>query len=243
MDLNKLGTTAYADNVDFDNLPAERGQSQPPPTPGAYRFELTPLADENFDEVASEKHGARVKVKFNASAPLKIVQSPASAHNGDPFTTTITNVPRQRGKDESMISSDWDYLNRALKVPTRPVGSRGYAVQLIADSKAVPPKQFSADIEWTWNCSDKRDAFFQQQEGGSAPLPDPSTPGKNIQGCGAKYYQGQPDKGKAADVQANKAGYIEPEPVEGGKAAYPLYIVCSCGATVRAFGNLSRIRE
>ncbi len=242
MNLNELGNTPLQDTVDFDNLPAERGAFAPPPVPGPYRFALSPLTDANFSPIPESKSGPRVQVHFNDAAPLAIVDSPGDVHNGEPFETRISNVPRQRGKDESQVASDWDYLNKALKVAKKPATNKAYCEQLMADSMATPPKQFGADIEWTWNCNEKRDAYFADGSGGSAPVPDQHAPGKNIQGCGAKYYQGQ--TAKVADVTNKKAGYIaKAVEVEGQPAVYPLRIECACGATVRAFANLARIRE
>ncbi len=242
MNLSELGNIPLQDNVDFDNLPAERGASASPPVPGAYRFALSPLKDANFAPIKREGKEDRVQVHFDGAAPLVIVQSPAGVHNGEPFETRISNVPRQRGKDESQVASDWDYLNRAIKLPKRPSTNLEYAKSLIAASAATPATEFAADIEWTWNCNPSRDAYFAAEDGSSQPVPDSNTPGKNIQGCGAKYYQGQSEK--AADVANKKAGYVaKAVEVEGQAAVYPLRISCGCGATVRAFANLARIRE
>lgn len=241
MDLKDLGNTPLQDAVDFDNLPAERGVYPPPPIPGAYRFALSPLEDANFAAVKSAEYGDRAKVKFDEAAPLVIVASPASAHNGEPFQTSLSNVPRPRGKEKN-LASDWDYLNRALKMTARPKTNVEYAQTLIAASKSTPPAQFAADIEWSWGCNDQRDAYFATADAagvvnGSAPVADPNNPGNNIKGCGAKYYQGR--EAKAADVAGKKAGTVV---AVGG--VFPLHHECgNCGASIRAFANLTRIRE
>lgn len=248
MNLSDLGTTALNDSVDMEHLPEQMGSFAPPPPPGPYIWELSPLSGANFDKVDSEAHGARVKVKFDANAPLVIRQSPGGLHDGEPFQTTITNVPRARGKAEDAPKvSDWDYLNAALGHKTRPASNRAFADQLLADAQRRA--QFGADIEWSWNCSAERDAYFDDGQGGSQPAPDPNSAGQNLKGCGCRYYQGTTDKaatppdsatkGKAGTVgKRNVAGEGEPPRLE-----YPLRIECGCGAIVRGFANLTRFRQ
>lgn len=220
MSLNDFSTAPLNDGVDFANLPEQMGSFAPPPPPGPYRFALSPLSAANFDKVQSPDYGERAKVKFDQSAPLVIKQSLAGAHDNEPFQTTITNTPRKRGKgDTAPVASDWDYLNQALKIPVRPTTNRAYCETLLAESQKRA--EFGADLEWSWSCNPNRDAYFDDGQGGQATALNAAT-GANIQGCGARYYQGAVAK------------------VDG---AYPLRLQCAtCGASVRAFANLTRFR-
>lgn len=236
--LNDLGTTPLQDEVDVDKLPEQMGGYSDPPQPGTYRFELPVLKPEAFKKVVTEKFGDRVQVKFDNEAPLKIVQAPpamADEFLGTPFTCTLSNVPRKRGKgDNAPMASDWDYLNRALGEKVRPANNRGYADMLIAQSVKSPKVTFQADVEWSWQCNDKRDARFDDGAGQSTVVPmlaeDGVTPvldaegqPRNVQGCGARIYQ--------KDV-----------PKVNGK--YPRNVTCpQCQASVRGFPNLVRFEK
>lgn len=248
VNLNELGGKLN-DDVDFNNLPSQGGASAPPPPPGPYRFQLPKnLSLNDFDTVKSEQHGQRIKVKFSDNAPLLIVQAHAQAEKDylkTPFRTTLTNVPRARGREKIMVS-DLDYLLKALKiVPGQGVArtNKWYVEQLIA--AAAKGLDFGADVEWSWGCGDQRDAYFltatpEQQAAPGFNLqtaettlwevdPNAADELKNRKGCGAKYYQGEIAK------------------VNG---EWPLKIICGgqkdggpCGAVVRAFGNLTRFKE
>lgn len=227
LDLNQLSGVPFQDGVDVTNLPAQMGQSEPPPQPGPFRFALpATLTLANFDVIAADKtkgQGDRVKVQFNDQAPLLIVQAHAQAADrvNTPFKTSLTNTPRKRGKKDDInapMASDWDYLNQGLAHAQRPVGNRGYVQQLLTDAGAQ--KQFGADIEWSWSCNEERDARFPDGQGGTREMPLPT--GGNQKGCGERYYQQDVDK------------------VNG---MFPLNIGCGkCSAQLRAFGNLTRFK-
>jgi hypothetical protein len=225
MGINDFSKAPIQDEVDFANLPEQFGASQPPPQPGAFRFRLPkPLPDAAFDKVNSETYGERAKVKFDDNAPLLIVQSPKSVYNGEPFNTTITNVPRPRDKEKKVIASDWDYLNQALGFVSRPKSNWEYCTALQA--KAGEGAEFNADIEWSWQCRADRPARFSDGQGGRGEQTNAET-GQPQLGCGRRYYQ-------------NKVSKVQDE---AGESVFPLYIACECGADIRAFANLSRFRK
>ena len=232
--LNDLGTTPIKDEVDVENLPEQMGGFAPPPQPGAYRWQLPRLTSDHFEKVETKDHGDRVQVIFAENNPLVILQSSDATVVGDPFTTRLSNVPRRRGKgDDAPVASDWDYLNRALKMGGRPASNMAYAQTLIEATK-TGEANFGADLEWSWYCNDKRAARWDDGEGGSQEVmgPDGTTP---LKGCGKRHYQNSVSKVVTSDDEGNAVG-----------AAFPLRITCSneeCGATVRAFANLTRFRE
>lgn len=220
MSLKDLSTAPLTDEVDFANMPEAFGTSAPPPPPGDYRFALPKtLGDANFDEVVSEQYGKRVKVVFNDAAPLKIVQSVGAIHDGEPFKTSLSNIPRARNKEKTLIFSDWDQLNQALGEAERPKGNLQYAQTLL--KHAAAEDTFAATMEWSWGCNDKRAARFDDGNGGTTEVTreGETEPAK---GCGRKYYQSVVQK------------------VNG---EFPLRIACECGASIRAFGNLTKLRK
>jgi hypothetical protein len=229
--LQELGLSA--DKIEgvasFDDL-AEQRAFAPPPDPGSYRFQLPaagPLA-QAFDTVQSEK-GQRIQVILDGDAPLLIVQSPGKVHDGEPFTTRISNIERKRDRQGLVYASDMDYLLKALGETTRATTNAQYGQMLLKHAG----ESFTSDIEWSWSCNPKRAARFEgTNEDGTASgtfevMDDPTSAlegedaGKKA-GCGARYYQNDVPK------------------VEG---KWPLRITCQCGASVRAFANLSRIRK
>lgn len=226
--INDLDATPLNDGVDVANLPEQLGSRKPLLPQGPYRFALpSTLKDGHFSAVESEKYGKRVSVHFDESAPLLVVQSTNNEQNGVPFETRISNVPRRRGKgDDAPVASDWDYLNQALGETTRPASNKEYATRLVA--RAAKQEQFSADAEWSWHCNEKRDAFFDNGEGGLGPAQmDGAEPGVNHKGCGKRYY--------------NSSDEIASQKVDG---KLPERITCpGCGANVRAFANLTRFRK
>jgi hypothetical protein len=220
MSLNDLSTTPIADAVDFNDLPEQMGGYAPPPQPGPKRFKLSKLGPDNFDKVTSTDYGERVKVKFDGNAPLVILQSTLEGEVGDPFTTVLTNVPRKRGKGEDApVASDMDYLLKALKVAERPKTMHGYADALMIQSNQAA--EFTADIEWSARCAPERDAQWPDGNGGFYGAADASN--QPQKGCGTRVYQ--------RDL-----------PKVDGK--YQDRVLCpKCGASVRAFANLTRFRE
>lgn len=213
----------------FEDLQEQRAFA-PPPAPGTYRFELPPAAAlvNVFDVVQTDK-GQRIKAQFKGDAPLKIVQSPGKALDGEPFSTTITNVERKRDRQGLVIASDMDYLLKGLGETVKAKTNKQYGDALVKHAGAT----FTADVEWSWSCNDRRPAYFEavdeqgQPSGQFGPMDDPTSAlegedaGKRA-GCGRRYY--------ASDVPK----------VDG---QFPLRITCECGASVRAFANLTRFRK
>jgi hypothetical protein len=235
--LNDLGTAPLADAVDVDHLPEQGGTPYPDPPPvGSYRWLLPRLNADAFTKVTTTDYGDRVQVQFRGDFPLMIVQSLGGVHDKEPFQTSISNVPRKRDK-EGTVASDWDYLNKALGEPTRPASNRAYAERLIAQSQVDGGKTFGSDLEYSWSCNDTRDAYFTDAEGNQTTMVAADGTSK-IQGCGAKYYQSRDGQWKQPDLIAKKAGAV---PKEG--AVFPVRVQCQCGATIRAFGNLTRFRS
>lgn len=218
MGLNDLSTKPLKDEVDFDNMPEQFGGAQPPLPPGSYRFKLSKLGPDNFDKAESADYKDRMKVLFNDQAPLEVVQSLGNKHNGEPFKTQLSNIPRARNKDKTQFASDVDYLLQALGVKERPKTARAYADVLVA--KSLEGAEFGADVEWSWYSNEKKAARFPQEGGGSAEVAGEG--GQPIPGSGERWYQ--------KDVQKLEDG------------SYPLYISDANGAQVRAFPNLRNFK-
>lgn len=259
MNLNELGTTPLADEVDVNNLPTEMGSRRHEPPSGTYRFLLPRLGPEAFAAVTTKDHGARVSVVFGDEFPLTIVQAPPQTGDtllNTPYKTRLNNVPRKRGKgDDAPMASDWDYLNRALGETTRPKSNAEFAQRLIAQSQVEGGKTFMADVEGSYRCDPTRDARFAksaEEGGGFTTIPAVDAAGApimetdlktgevkqaNVKGCGARYYEG--DTTRPAVVGASpKAGSVAK--VEGN---YPDSITCTnCQADVRRFTNLTRFK-
>lgn len=247
VNLNELGGK-LAEEVDFGHLPSQGGASGPTLPPGPYRFRLpTNLSTAHFDMVESKEHGQRIKVKFDDSCPLQIIQTVPALEKewkGAPFKTSFSNVPRARGKEKILVS-DMDYLMKALKVVPGPGvarTNRWFVEQLIA--AAQKGAEFAADAEWGWSCNDQRDAYFL-----TATADEQAAPGFNLQTAELTLWELDPN---APDDQKNKKGcgqrYYQNEIQKVG-GEFPLRIVCEgkdnqpCGAIVRAFPNLTRFRE
>lgn len=215
MSLNDLSAAPLQDAVDVNNLPEQFGGGQPFLQPGNALFALSPLTAENFDKVDSPDYGERVKVKFDQNAPLVILQSVNGRYDNQPFTTSLSNVPRRRGKDaDAPIASDWDYLNQALKeawAPGEPRTNRNYATRLM--TKAAARAQFRAKISASWNCRKDKNIYMPDGQGGYQEM--------DQLGCGTRKYEKDVTK------------------VNG---EYPERIECQCGASVRGFNNLETFR-
>lgn len=198
---------------DLADLP-EFGRFTPPPPPGAYRFKLPGDLSAIWEVVDTPNltPSQRVRAIFDREHPLLIVQSPQNASNGEPFETRLSNQERARGKDKAIVASDMDYLLRALKVEKKPTSNPEYVRVL----QAQAGKEFSADLRYSWKCSDQRNIRVRDAAGAVQEV-------ENQKGCGNAYYQ--EDVPKGAD----------------GKVPYE--IVCQCGALIRAFANLDNLRS
>ncbi len=207
------------EGASFDDIPENIGQSFPdPPQPGAYRFRLPADMGAIWAVVESEKRGTRINAVFEDDDALVIVQSPGQAHDGEAFRWRCSNVPRERTKEKILVS-DMDLILRALGETARPKTNKAYALAF----QKYAGKEFGATEEFSWRCDAKRAAYFDDGNGGTAKVDD-GAGGERV-GCGARYYQRDVPK------------------VEGG---YPVRITCSnpeCGASVRAFPNLTGFKK
>ena len=231
--LNDLGLTQeQVGTADFANMPEQRGGFTPPLYPGPYRFKLPVMtaASEIWDKLTTDR-GDRLNVLFEGGASLQITQSVGGAHDGESFETRISAAERNRAKhgEPEQLVSDLDYLLRdAFKVETRPKTNLQYAQALIA----LSGREFTADSEWNWYCSKKRDIYVSDGASGSTLV-------EGQKGCDARYYQG----GKQG-VQKMKVDPNDPN----SPLVWPERVVCSgkdgipCGALVRAFANLRNFR-
>lgn len=170
---------------DLGDLP-EFGTFEPPPQPGPFRFKLPMDLSAVYDVFDAPNLGQRVRVVFDREHPLLIVQSLGGKYNGQPFQTRISNAERARGKDKSVVASDWDYLLRALGVKQKPANNRAY----IAALQTNGGKEFGADLRYSWRCSTDRDIRVKDQNGATQVV-------EGTKGCGEAYYQ--EDVPKAAD--------------------------------------------
>lgn len=167
---------------DLADLP-EFGTFEPPPQPGPFRFKLPMDLSAIYDVFDSPTLGQRIKVIFDRDHPLLIVQSVGGKYNQQPFQTRLTNAERARGKDKSVVASDFDYLLRALGVKAKPTSNRGYIEAL----KPHGGKEFGADLRYSWRCSTDRDIRVKDASGNTQVV-------ENHKGCGASFYQEDVDR-------------------------------------------------
>lgn len=196
----------------FDDLP-EFGGFAPPPQPGAYRWRLPSSGVlARAWETVDTDKGQRLKLLLDKDAPLTIVQSPGGKINGDTFQTRLTTQERKRGKD-GPEASDIDYLLKAFGEKSRPPSQKAIADKVIS----FGDKEFGSDLEYSYRCDPNRDIYAKGEDGKAVKV-------DGTKGCGAKYYQKD-----VADMR-------------GENGEYPHEILCTCGALVRAFANLTNFR-
>ena len=234
--LSDLGIgTEKIEGVDFSEMPEQRsGTFADPPQPGTYRFRL-PKFDGNtpiFDMIESKKDGKkRLNILFTDAFALTIVQSPGGTHDGEGYDFRISNMEfdRARKGETPIFASDLDYLLRdGFKDTGRPKTNAAYGQALVKHAG----QEFTADLEFTWNCNDQRDIYVDDGSGGSEKV-------EGTKGCGAKYYQG----GK------NGIGKERENPEDpNSPLVYPVRIRCAgrdgvpCDAIIRAFSRLRNFR-
>jgi hypothetical protein len=212
------------DGAEFDAIPENIGQSFPdPPQPGTYRFKLPPagVMKAIWAKVDSQNHGERINAIFEDDSALTIVQSPGKEHDGEAFRWRCSNVPRERTKEKILVS-DMDLLLRALGATIRPKTNAAYAQALLKHAG----QEFTAAIEFSWNCNPKKDIYVDDGNGSTAVV-------EGKVGCGTRYYQRD-----VAKVASNPDDPASPK-------GYPVRITCSnpdCGASVRAFPNLTAFK-
>ena len=218
-DLNLKADVAVAGVDDISDLP-EYGGYTPPPPPGTYGFKapvfkLTDLVWDSFG--ADSEKGERISLMFDSAHPLLIIHTPpapaCAKYLHEPFETRINNSERKRDKAGEKVASDMDYLLRACGMTKRPSPPTNLNYCKAA-AQAVPGKTFSADVEYSYSCNPNREAQVPDGAGGYTSM------GKN--GCGERYYQSQVSK--------------QPD------GTMPDRIVCTCGAHVRGFANLTNIK-
>lgn len=231
--INSLGlkNEKVGDTIDYATIPEQMGGTYPdPPPPGTYRFKLpTKLDDiwEPFEKTTGKNPGQRIAAVLDESHPLTIIQSPKGEKNGEPFQTRISNAERKRGRADDATApevSDMDYLFKdAFSLAAKPPTNVAYATEFMKHGG----QEFTADIEWSWYCNDKKDIRVDSGTGTGA-----TTVVEGQKGCGQRYYQKDIDK-----VPSNPDDPNSPK-------VFPLKITCGqCAATLRAFPNLVRFRK
>ena len=206
------------EEVDFDNLPKVGGFA-PMFQPGRYRFEL-PTNLSNLWETVDAGVGQRVSIVFDQNAPLRVVQAPEKYKDrvGEPFQTRVSNVERARGRDKIKVA-DLDYLLKALGWQKKI--RHGQNIEYVNAMNTMGGKQFDATVEVQYHCSERRDKYVDDGQGGITKL-------EGQPGCGSRYYQND------VAQQKNEDG------------TYPERITCGgndgqCGASVRGFNQFGAI--
>ncbi|KKL97325.1 hypothetical protein LCGC14_1835580, partial [marine sediment metagenome] len=221
----------------METLPDQYGPRVPILQPGRYRFKLPadtakiyePIP-EAFEAVMGTDEKAKVgcmMMVFDSADPLMIVQSPQGTRDGEAFQTRVTNIKRFRNKEHTVLASDLDYLLRILGEMIIPNVNAAYITAL----SKYGGKEFSADVEATWTCSDKRDIY--------AILPGTEQVQQimGVKGTGKTYRAD-------TDVHRNEEGQYPEEidvVVQGTDPATQQPVTYT--AIVRAFNNLTRFYE
>lgn len=206
------------DVADLTQLPEQMGMRTPTLQPGPYIFQLPalPALRECFDV---SEDGKTLMAKFREDAALTIVQAPDASLNGKPHGNMITSRARARGRgDNAPKVSDLDYLLSALGDTKRPATLEGYGKALLPHAG----KRFGADVELSYYCNDKKPVRVVDDQGSTISLDGKD--GRTLQnGCGARFYQKDVEKG------------------EDGK--WPNKLACDCNAVLYAQENLVRFRK
>lgn len=224
-DLSALQDVALDDgNVQsLDDL-RETGSFLPMLQPGAYEFETPADMNLPWDLVEKEGQPQRVQVQFDDDHPLKIVAGPDAKRVGEPYTTRVSNVPRERKfGGETVKINDFQYLLKKLGHKDVPRTNREYLLAL----QKYGGRRFRSAVSVSWSCNPNRDIRVW--------VPDPADPSKGERkeivgqkGCGERYY---PD-GRKNGVP------------KGPDGLYPEEIICvKCHALLRGFSNLDLVRE
>jgi hypothetical protein len=216
--LHDLGLTAepLTGDTPFDQIPESLGQTYPDPLPpGTYRFQFPTFQATSpiWDLVPAEK--------TNGYGPRLV-----ALFDGQ-FALTVVQSPdgTHNGEEYRFRVSDVPRERGRDKVVVSDMsmllkalgtGKRPNTNPEIAKALAtLSGKAFTATQEWSWRCDPNRPIWVDDGAGGQAQVE-----GQN--GCGERYYQKNVTK------------------VEG---AYPLRVTCGkCGASIKAFGNLTAFR-
>lgn len=210
---------------DWADLPEQLGSFADPPQPGHYRvrFPSAGAIGESWDviDVTKPAPGQRIVSKLQGDAALVIVHAANQKYINEPLETRISNAERKRGKDETKLASDMDYALIATKYTgPRPQGNRAYAEAFLT----VANKEIKVDWEYSWYCNPNKPARINDGQNGVVVC-DGQEGRPDQKGCGTRYYQ------KDIDKQPDE---------KTGEMVYPVTIQCQCGASVRAFGQISR---
>lgn len=227
--LTELGLTneAVGQDISYADAPDQMGAFRDPPQPGTFRFRFPDKIDDIWDTFQYDKGaqpGQRLRATFDDTHPLVIIQSPGGTENGTPFETRISNAERKRGKRDdptAVFMSDMDYIFRDVFGITEKPKTNGQYAQLALQH--FPKAEMTADIEWSWHCNPTKNIRVADGQGGYQEVQQA--------GCDARYNQ--------RDVLKIHADPNDPN----SPLVYPSRIQCQCGASVRAFANLTRFRR
>lgn len=220
-DLNSLGLKDEAVGaIDWEHLRTSGGMGPLPPQPGIYLMRMPSAAalQKAFEKIDHEEQGERIAVKFSDEALLfnETLQNYYQAY--------VSNTTRETGKEnERTLTSDMAMLLKVLdsipKANERGViTNRSYAEAIIA----AAGKTFKIEHSLTGNCNPKREIYKD-----GAVL-------AGSKGCGAKYVVEtyKPRDGSPPPIAIPK------EADDSGKIITCVRWVCSCGAEIRAFGQI-----
>ena len=216
-----------------EEIPEEFSAAPPPPYPGVYLWKLDadlsniwnePMKVKVDENGIQDREGSKDSERLSGTFDLEIMGSDHGLHIGEAFSTRINTAERNRARkgEPPRHVSDMTYLLQALGDPNPNPGSNkgfGEAVQ------RHPGQQFKSNLEWTARCSLERQAYYEQEDeaGNSSLQPaveeDGTTP---TNGCGNRYYMNDWPKDESGRYKERK--------------------VCTCGASLRPFGQLRNFK-
>lgn len=224
-----LSPEAVGETLDYGSMPDQLGSYTPLIQPATYRFRLPKDLSgvwDKFEHTNTNKPGTRIRAVFDDNNPLIIVQSPGGEHDGEPFTTRISNAERKRGKKDDTNApyiSDMDYINRDVwDLPGKP--GNGSNIAYLQEFSKHGGTEFSAEVTWNWFCNPNKDIYADNGQGALQQV-------TGQKGCGTSYYQ--------RDVEKVRANPEDPN----SPLVFPERITCQCGANVRAFANLGNFKK
>lgn len=214
MDFRKLALKDEKLDVDYENIPEQRGGGRPNIDPGRYVFELPKNLAEAW-VVRETGRGQRVAIESSRDCPIvlsRALKSSDEALVGQVWYGSISNAERNRarkGEPERFVSDMTYLLKEGFGDPATPKSNK----EMIVALNKHAGEAFSADNEWSCFCN-KDKVRFISSDGQAVEDPD------GTKGCGKNYYQ--------RDIPRDAEGY------------YQERFDCQCGASLRAFQNLVR---
>lgn len=196
--------------VNPQEIPDNRGFSQPLPQPGAYELRLPADISKSYKSVLADV-GQRIAVVFEDANGLTVVKT------GQGVKARVTNVEREV---DGKLVSDFGTLLKVLGSTKIFTDNKEYAEEL---NSLGPNKTFVADYDWSGFCDPRNDVYGESGR----------IPGKK--GCGVRYQTWIPSKPRADGAT------VKLIPAEAG--VFHERFVCACGAVVRCFGDIRRIRK